>query len=93
MTRPTPAEDRAAMATSAFDSLAYIRDHYGVPAQLSGRVLYTWQAANQLGTIVGTSGARLLVLMDGERRAVPFHPTWELQYLTDAELPSGGEPR
>lgn len=93
MKSPTPAEDRAAMATSAHDSLAYIRDYYGVPAQLNGRVLYTWQAANQLGTIVGTSGARLLVLMDGERHAVPFHPTWELQYVTDVELPYGGDVR
>lgn len=73
------------MATSAYDSLAYIRDYYGVPAQLKGRVLYTWQNAKQLGTIVGTSGASLLILMDGERHPAPYHPTWELRYLIEVD--------
>lgn len=91
--RPTTDEDQAAMATSAHDSLAYIRNHYGVPAQLKGRVLYTYRGRNQQGTIVGTSGASLMILLDGARRPAPYHPTWELQYLTDAELPEGGEAR
>jgi len=81
---PTPAEHRAAMATSVHDSLAYIRRHYGVPAALKGRVLYTW-GANRLGTIVGTSGASLMIRLDGERHPAPYHPTRELRYLIEVE--------
>jgi hypothetical protein len=82
--RPTHSEDRAAMAGSVHDSLAYIREHYNVPAHLGGRVRYTWRG-DRLGTIVGTSGARLLVRLDGDRDWAPYHPTWEIEYLTDAE--------
>ncbi len=79
--RPTIEENRAAMATSVHDSLAYIRNYYDVPAQLNGRIRFTWRNANQLGTIVGTSGAHLLVLIDGDRDPAPYHPTWEIEYL------------
>jgi hypothetical protein len=77
--------DREAMATSVHDSLRYICRTYGVPAALKGRVLYTWRGANRLGTIVGTSGAHLMIRLDGERRPAPFHPNWELRYLIEVD--------
>lgn len=82
MTHPKPsaAEDRAAMSTSAHDSLAYIRRFYGVPAELKGRIRYTWRG-ERYGTIVGTSVASLMILLDGERHPAPYHPTWEIEYL------------
>lgn len=82
--RPTRNEDLAAMAGSVHDSLAYIREHYNVPAHLNGRVRYTWRG-ERLGTIVGTSGARLLIRLDGDQGWSPYHPTWEIEYLTGAE--------
>lgn len=93
MTAPTPtdSEHQAAMATSVHDSLAYIRRYYGVPAELKGRVRYTWRGS-WYGTIVGTSGAHLMILLDGERSPNPFHPTWELEYveLGPTIRPDGG---
>lgn len=86
MNAPTPTadEDRAAMATSAHNSLDYIRRYYGVPAELNGRIAYTYHGRRE-GTIVGTSGASLLVLLDGDRYPAPHHPTWEIEYLSGAE--------
>ena len=73
------------MRTATRDSLDYIRRYYGVPADLKGRVLYTWRGANKLGTIVGTSGASLMIRLDGERHPAPYHPTWKLRYLIEVE--------
>jgi hypothetical protein len=85
---PTDSEHEAAMATSVYDSLAYIRRYYGVPAVIPGRVRYTWRG-ERFGTIVGTSGAYLMILLDGDRRPSAFHPTWELEYVELAD-PSVG---
>jgi hypothetical protein len=82
---PTDSENKAAMATSVHDSLAYIRSQYGVPAELRGRVRSTWRG-DRYGTIVGTSGAHLLILLDGAPNPVPFHPTWELEYVEEDTL-------
>lgn len=91
---PTKAEDQAAMATSAHDSLAYIRRYYGVPAELKGRVRYTGGGPARLGTIVGTSGASLMIRLDGERHPAPYHPTGELAYVieVDQRTDAGGNP-
>jgi hypothetical protein len=74
---------RAAMSASTRDSLAYIRQHYRVPAEIKGRVLYTGSGPGRRGTIVGTSGAHLLIVLDGDGDWAPFHPTWELEYERD----------
>jgi hypothetical protein len=72
-------------------SLDYIRSTYGVPAKLGGRVRYTGGKVPQLGTITGTSGAYLGVRLDGQDEADPFHPTWELEYLSASTAsPEGG---
>ena len=69
------------MSASASETLAYIRDRYNVPAQLHGQVRYTGSGPARLGSIVGTSGASLLIRLDGERDWAPYHPTWEIEYL------------
>ncbi|MGX6605621.1 hypothetical protein ACWKSP_26335 [Micromonosporaceae bacterium Da 78-11] len=74
---------RAAMSASTSVSLAYIRRYYGVPAELKGRVRYTGSGLARNGTIVGTSGAHLLIVLDGDRDWAPYHPTWELEYERD----------
>jgi hypothetical protein len=74
---------RAAISASTRQSLAYIRNHYRVPAELKGRVRYTGSGPARNGTIVGTSGAYLLIQMDGDRDWAPYHPTWELEYERD----------
>lgn len=74
---------RAAMSASTRQSLAYICSHYRVPAELGGRVLYTGSGPGRRGTIVGTSGAYLLIRLDGDRDWAPHHPTWELEYERD----------
>lgn len=59
-------------------SLKYIRDHYGVPAKRGGRVRYNRKLK---GTIIGSDGACLRVLMDGDPFSMKYHPTWKMEYL------------
>lgn len=66
-------------------SFDYIRSAYNVPAKLGGRVRYTGGIAAQLGTITGASGGHLSIRLDGQKHANPFHPTWELEYLSAAD--------
>jgi len=63
--------------------MQWVRDSYGVPAKRGGRVRYTGDQSPQLGTITGTRHGSLRIRLDGEKRSVPFHPTWELEYLTE----------
>ena len=74
-------------------SMDYIRDAYGVPAKLGGRVIYEGAGPHQCGTITGTRNAHLLIRLDGESQARPYHPTWKLQYLSAPVPPSGGAGR
>jgi hypothetical protein len=72
-------------------SFAWIRQNYGVPAKRGARVEYTAGGGSKLGTIKSTSGPHLMILLDGSKHAMPFHPTWELRYL-DAMQPVGSLP-
>lgn len=70
-------------------SMKWIRSQYGVPAKRGGRVEYTpcegsTDKTGRFGTITGTSGPHLLIRLDGEKHARPYHPTWQLRYLTEA---------
>ncbi|KFG91696.1 hypothetical protein BV98_000554 [Sphingobium herbicidovorans NBRC 16415] len=62
-------------------SMDYICSHYGVPARQGGRVRYTGGRHPQLGTIVDAQGAHLLIQIDGMQHAMPYHPTWQIEYL------------
>lgn len=64
-------------------SMAWVRKNYRVPAKRGGRVRYTGEGKDkpELGTIRSASGGRLNIQLDGDRITMPFHPTWELEYL------------
>lgn len=63
-------------------SLEYIRDHYGVPAEVDAVIDFEWPAGRvRTGTIVGAQGAYLLALFgDPLCGPVPLHPTWNVTY-------------
>ena len=61
-------------------SLAYIRDHYGVPAEAGGRVKFHWYTPAVEGTIIGAEDQHLVVQFDGDNRTSTVHPTWKLSY-------------
>jgi hypothetical protein len=67
-------------------SMQWVRDSYGVPAKRGGRVRYTGEKVPRLGTITGTRGPYLRIRLDGDKRSMPFHPTWELEYLGSAAV-------
>ncbi|WP_063856518.1 hypothetical protein [Kitasatospora griseola] len=64
----------------------WVRATYRVPAKRGGRVAYTGDPTKgrQHGTITSFRGPYVRIRLDGEKRAVPFHPTWELEYLPRA---------
>lgn len=65
-------------------SMTYIRNTYGVPAKRGARVEYTGGSGGpKLGAVRAADGAHLMILLDGSKHALPFHPTWELRYLED----------
>jgi len=65
-------------------SMEYIREYYKVPAKQGARVRYSGGREAHLGTIVSASGGHVNIRLDGQRHALPYHPTWKLEYL-DAE--------
>lgn len=71
-------------------SIDWIRKSYGVQAKVGGRVEYTGDKRTRQGIITGTRGPHLLILLDGEQKSMPYHPTWALCYL-DPAPPSTGE--
>lgn len=67
--------------------IQWLRDTYGVPAKVRGRVEYTAGDKPYLGTITGTRGPHLLVRLDHAVVSRPFHPTWHIRYLVDETKP------
>lgn len=63
-------------------SLRYIRDTYGVPARRGARARYDGRV---YGTITASCGARIHIRLDGDKFSLPFHPTWNLEYLAAKE--------
>lgn len=61
--------------------MAWIRKNYRVPAKRGGRVEYTGEGEPELGTIRSASGGYVHIQLDGVKHTMPFHPTWELNYL------------
>lgn len=60
-------------------TLAYIREHYGVPATVGQRIEYKGKP----GVIVGgaSGGAYLMVKLDGNKHAETYHPTFDIKYV------------
>lgn len=74
---------------SQFD---YINRTCSLSVKRGSRVRYTGSrkakaVGGVLGTVTSASGAYLMILMDGEKAAQPYHPTWELQVLEDEVAP------
>lgn len=61
--------------------MAWVRQYYGVPAKRGGKVLFEGRPA----VITSTRGPHLRIRLDGERRSIPIHPTWEVVYLPDTK--------
>lgn len=59
-------------------NMELIREIYRVPAEIAGRVRYR---GNEKGTITGTNGLNLLILMDGEEVSRSYHPVFFIEYL------------
>lgn len=59
----------------------YIRNYYRVPAKRGGRVRYTGGKSPRTGTIKSARHGYLRIVLDGDKHAGVFHPTWELEYL------------
>ena len=57
-------------------SIDYIRKCYAVPAKRGMRVRF----GERPGKITGARGPYLMVLLDGETRSRPCHPTWRMSY-------------
>jgi hypothetical protein len=66
-------------------SMALVRRLYCVPAKRGQRVRYTGEGADrpEIGTITGACGAHLRIRLDGYKISHIFHPTWELEYLSE----------
>lgn len=73
-----------------YDSLAWIRDTYNVPAHIDQRVRFTGYAIPLEGRIIGAQSGHLHVLFDTEPGVVAMHPTWEVEYLSAAEGGTNG---
>ena len=56
-----------------------IRKDRGVPAKRGGRVFYRYK--KKFGRITSASYGKLRILLDGDKVARWYHPTWELNYL------------
>lgn len=58
-----------------------IRDGYGVPAYRGARVRYQFNKDIKFGTIKSAKDGYINILLDGDKRTLPFHPTWSITYL------------
>lgn len=63
--------------------MTQIRQTRGVPAKRGGRVKYTGHLDGRPreGTIKSAKDGYLYIILDGEKFARPYHPTWKLEYL------------
>jgi hypothetical protein len=62
-------------------SMEYIQRYYSVPARIGGRIRYTGGRHAMLGTITESQGRYIMVQLDGQQHSMPYHPTWEIEYL------------
>lgn len=60
----------------------WIRKRYSVPAWHGVRVRYTGGQKPVEGRIRSARGGYLYIQLDGRSGVMPFHPTWEITYLT-----------
>ena len=61
--------------------MMWIRKYFGVPAKRGGRVEFCGGNEPLFGTITSARNGRLMIMLDGAKTSMPFHPTWKLKYL------------
>ena len=59
--------------------MEYIRKYYQVPVKRGMKVI----ANGKSGEITSARGAYLKIRIEGEKKPIIYHPTWEIQYITD----------
>lgn len=64
-------------------SMARIRKERCVPAKRGMRVRYWSPSGVRYGVIRSAKGGYLRILLDGDKHAGNFHPTWALDYLDE----------
>lgn len=68
-------------------TMDYINRHYQVPAKRGGRVKYTGGTKGpRFGTIKSAKGGYLRILLDGDKHAGTYHPTWKIEYLEETPV-------
>lgn len=68
------------MASRKNDPLEYVRDYYGVPAYRGMRV----NVYGKDGVIEKGEGSYIMVRLDGDKHARPYHPTDGVTYKIEA---------
>jgi len=67
--------------------MEYIRRKYGVPAKRGAEVLYLPPTGRELieGRITSAKNGYIRIRFKGDQKThpAPFHPVWNLQYVTD----------
>lgn len=77
---PSPADGRYAIERVDWsDPVSYVREMYGVPAEVGRRVLFNGEPAE----ITGGDGHYLQIVLGTAREPMRVHPTWHLDYLTE----------
>jgi len=67
-------------------SIEWVRRMYQVPAKVGGRVEYSGGGTPRLGTICSVRGGHVYIRLDGDKHALPHHPTWKIRYLDEAAV-------
>ena len=55
----------------------YINKSYGLKIKRGTRV----KMQGQEGKVTGVRNAHVLILFDDQKKSVPCHPTWEMEYI------------
>jgi hypothetical protein len=63
------------------DPLSYVREMYGVPAEVGRKVTFNGEPAE----IHGAEGQYLWIVLGEEREPMLVHPTWHIDYGVTAE--------
>lgn len=68
---------------------AYINSHYGLSVKRGSRVEYTGGKEPRFGSVASAAGPHLNIRFDDDPKKIvgPFHPTWEMRYLTEEPSP------
>jgi hypothetical protein len=67
------------MSTEIEEEGEWHRNYYGVPAYKGRRVV----ASGRPGVITGFSGPHIFVRLDGSEFTMPYHPTWQMEYVDE----------